>query len=250
MSSILIAFVVFACFFGGALFGTQLRKTLPEQHLSDQSKKALEVSTGIIATVAGVVLGLLVASATSSYNAQRSNVIELSARVALLDRLLAHYGPGGADARASLKRTAQTALVQIWPKSRWQNSAASAPPSNEDLFDRLEDLTPRNDRQTSIKNMALGVALEMGRMRWLMREELTKSVSLPLIALLTFWFTAIFLGFGLHTPRNATTVTALALSALALTGAIYLMMELYQPFQGSLQVPSTPLQNVIAGLGK
>jgi hypothetical protein len=251
MKGIAIALVVYICFFGGALLGMLLSKRLPEHHLSDESKQVVQAATATVGTVAGLVLGLLVASATSSYNTQRSNVIELSARVALLDRLLAHYGPQAADARASLKSAAQASLAQIWPNDRWQAPAdAFAPTSNEDLLDRLEDLTPRNDRQTSIKNMALGVALELGRMRWLMREELTKSVSLPLIVVLTFWFTAIFLGLGIFARRNATTVTALGLSALALTGAIYLMTEMYAPFQGLLQIPSTPLQNVIAILGK
>jgi hypothetical protein len=89
----------------------------------------------------------------------------------------------------------------------------------------------------------------LGHMRWLMQEELTKSISLPLLVILTFWFAAVFLGLGLFAPHNATTLTALALAALAITGAIYIMMEMYSPFQGLLQIPSTPLQNVIAGLG-
>ena len=118
------------------------------------------------------------------------------------------------------------------------------------MFDRIEDLKPKTDEQTSIKNMALGVALDLGRMRWLMQEEMTKSISLPLLVILTFWFTAVFLGLGLFAPHNGTTLTALALAAFAITGAIYLMMEMYAPFQGLLQIPSTPLQNVIAGLGK
>ncbi|MBV8198500.1 MAG: hypothetical protein JO263_10220 [Candidatus Eremiobacteraeota bacterium] len=251
MNAIEIALIVFMCLFGGALLGMQLRRVLPEHHLQDDSKHVLEVGTGTMGMIAGLVLGLLVGSATGSYNTQRSNVIEMSAQAALLDRLLAHYGPGARESRAALRQSAQSMLTQLWPKDRWRPSKpASYVGGKEVLFDRIEDLKPKTDEQTSIKNMALGVALDLGRMRWLMQEEMTKSISLPLLVILTFWFTAVFLGLGLFAPHNGTTLTALALAAFAITGAIYLMMGMYAPFQGLLQIPSTPLQNVIAGLGK
>lgn len=251
MNAIEIALIVFVCLFGGALLGMQLRKVLPEHHLQDDSKHVLEVGTGTMGMIAGLVLGLLVGSATASYNTQRSNVIEISARVALIDRLLAHYGPNARDARAALREAAESMLTQIWPKDRWHPlNSSSYKAGNEVFFDRIEDLKPQNDEQTSIKNMTLGVALDLGRMRWLMQEEMTKSISLPLLVVLTFWFTSVFLGLGLFAPNNTTTLTALALAALAITGAIYIMMEMYAPFQGLLQIPNTPLQNVIAGLGR
>jgi hypothetical protein len=251
VNALVIALVVLVCLLGGALLGQELRKLLPEHHFADESKKALEVGTGTVGSIAGLVLGLLVASATGSYNAQRSNVIDLSARVALLDRVLAHYGPGAEPARVALRDTAQEALVEIWPtdQSRRSNITFAVAPKN-DPFDRIADLSPNDARQTWIKNAALGIALQLGQMRWEMQEELTKSVSTPLLIVLTFWFTAVFFSLGLFAPRNATTITAITLAALAITGAIFLMMEMFSPFEGFLRIPSTPLQNVIAGLGK
>jgi hypothetical protein len=246
-----IALVVLVCLLGGAFLGQELRKLLPQHHFADDSKKALEVGTGTVGSIAGLVLGLLVASATGSYNAQRTNVIDLSARVALLDRVLAHYGSGAKPARVALRDSAQEALVQIWPTDRSRPSNVGfAIAQKEDPFERIADLSPNNARQTWIKNTALGIALQLGQMRWEMQEELTKSVSTPLLIVLTFWFTAVFFSLGLFAPRNATTITAITLAALAITGAIFLMIEMFSPFEGFLRIPSTPLQNVIAELGK
>ena len=49
--------------------------------------------------MSALVLGLLVESAKSSYDTERSEVIQMAAKVAFLDRVLAVYGPGAADAR-------------------------------------------------------------------------------------------------------------------------------------------------------
>jgi hypothetical protein len=75
-----ITVVVFACLFGGALLGIALRGALPKHHLSDDSKHLLEVGIGIIGTIAGLVLGLLVGSASGSFNAQRNEVVDVSAK--------------------------------------------------------------------------------------------------------------------------------------------------------------------------
>jgi hypothetical protein len=250
MGSLGIALASFACLFGGALAGTSLARVLPKHHLDDDSKKALERGLAIIGTVAGLVLGLLVASATGAYNAQRGYVIQMAAEIALLDRALAHYGPEAAPVRATLGGDARRLLVELWPPP-------GTPPSdsvpgnrrNEALFDQLEELTPKNAFQTSVKGIAINLALDLGRTRWLIYEGLASSVSVPLLAILIFWFCVTFCGIGIFAPRNATTLVGLALCAIAISGAIYLIVAMYSPFEGLIRIPSTALQDTIARLG-
>jgi hypothetical protein len=64
-----------------------------------------------------------------------------------------------------------------------------------------------------------------------------------------FWLTIVFISFGLHAPRNPAVVTVLFLCALSVSGAIFLILELYDPFEGWLQIPSAPLRNALAQLG-
>ncbi len=70
MSSVGIASIVVACIFGGVLLGMFLRPRLPDHHLSAESKDLVKVGTGLIATMSALALGLLVASAKSSFDTQ------------------------------------------------------------------------------------------------------------------------------------------------------------------------------------
>lgn len=250
MSSLGVALASFLCLFASAFAGTSLALILPKHHLDDDSKKAIERGLGIIGTVAGLVLGLLVASATGAYNAQRGYVIQLSADIALLDRALVHYGPEAAPVRAALRGDAQRMLVELWPPPG--TPASDSLPGNrrnEALFDQLEELMPKSALQTSVKGIAINLALELGRTRWLIYEGLASSVSLPLLVMLIFWFCVTFCGIGLFAPRNGTTLIGLALCAVAISGAIYLILAMYSSFQGFIQIPSAALQDTISRLG-
>src|ERR1700731_3214334 len=92
MSSIAISGIVFGCIFGGALLGMVIRALLPQHHLAADSKDLVKLGMGLIGTMSALVLGLLVASAKSSFDAQRNEVTQISANVILFDRVLARYG--------------------------------------------------------------------------------------------------------------------------------------------------------------
>jgi hypothetical protein len=113
MSALAIGSIVFICVFGGALLGMFLRSILPEHHVSAESKDAVKVGIGLIATMAALVLGLLVATAKASYDTKSNELTEMSANTVMLDRMLAHYGPEtgpfascyAAPVRACLRRS-------------------------------------------------------------------------------------------------------------------------------------------------
>ena len=94
MSSLTIGLISVGCIFGGALLGLFLQGLLPEGHLRDNSKDTIKVVAAMIATLAALVLGLLVSSAKSSFDGTNTAVIENGAKAVLLDRALAAYGPG------------------------------------------------------------------------------------------------------------------------------------------------------------
>lgn len=103
VSPMVIAWVVFACVFGGALRGLSFRFILPEHHLSAESKDVVKPTIALVATMSALVLGLLIASAKNSYDKRAQEFTELSADIILLDRMLAHYGPETDDIRSRLR---------------------------------------------------------------------------------------------------------------------------------------------------
>jgi hypothetical protein len=110
-----VGLFVFVCVFGGALIGLFLRNKLPEHHLSTETKDIVMVAIALVGTMSALVLGLLIASAKSTYDTRRNQLLQVSADIILLDSALAHYGPETQDARALLRQDVARALEQFWP---------------------------------------------------------------------------------------------------------------------------------------
>ncbi|HKM91530.1 MAG TPA: hypothetical protein VJX29_13025 [Candidatus Acidoferrales bacterium] len=251
MSSLAISIITFACVFGGALLGIALRAVLPEHHLSADSKDVVKLGMGLVATMAALVLGLLIASAKASYDTQNTEVTEISAKVILLDRLLAHYGPESQEARALLHGIVAAAVDRIWSEGRTRTAHLEPQSSSaEDLYDKVQGLSPKNDAQQSLKAQALSILMGLVQTRWLMYEQGVTSFSTPLLVALILWLTFLFVSFGVLAPPNATAITSLFVSALSVSGAILMILEMYSPYAGLIQVSSAPLRAALAHLGQ
>src|SRR5207253_4332401 len=115
MNATLTALIVFGCLILAVLVGRTLRGFLPEAHLSTESKDAVKLAMGLVATMSALVLGLLVSSAKGAYDTQRTEVIQMAAKVGFLDRLLVAYGPEAAEVRAALRYSVEEGMRQMWP---------------------------------------------------------------------------------------------------------------------------------------
>jgi hypothetical protein len=251
MSSMTISVIVFACVFGGALLGMLLRAALPQHHLSGESKDVVKLGMGLVGTLTALVLGLQVASAKGSFDAQSKELTDLAANIVLLDRLLFHYGSESGSARDLLRGAVTHILDTTWSEdSSNPVSSGSQLARNEALFDAIQRLSPKDETQRVIRNQVTQVVIEMARTRWLMYEQRTTSFSLPLLVVVVLWLAVILASFGLYAPTNATVVTALAVSALSVSGAIFLILEMYAPYSGMIQVSSAPLRAALAHLGQ
>jgi hypothetical protein len=254
MSALAISCVVFACVFAGALLGLSLQGPLPDYHLSETTKDAVKLGTGLIATLAALVLGLLIASAKSAYDTQNSEIKQMSATILFLDRILAHYGPETKEARDRLRRTIAGAIERIWPEngSRPANLApAERRAEVESFFDKIQELRPQNDVQHSLQAQAVQISTDLGKTRFLLFEQKGGgSYATPFLVVLVFWLTIIFATFGLFAPRNATVVAVWFVCALSVSGAIFLILEMDMPFEGLLQISSEPMRDALARIGQ
>ncbi len=249
MTAVEFSTIMFACVFGGALAGMSVRAMLPGEHLQSESRDSIKVGMGFVGTMVALVLGLLVASAKSSYDTQSTEVTQISANIVLLDRVLAHYGPETAAVRATLRETATSFTERMWAPDTGR--AASSPSAKGDmLFDEVESLAPKDDVQRGLKEQAVSMMVDLARTRWLMYEQRTTGVSMPLLIMLISWLTLIFISFGLFAPRNFTVVGSFFVSALSVSGAVLLIVEMYSPFSGLIRISQAPMQAAIAVLGR
>ena len=250
MNSATMSLMIFVCVFGGALLGLLLHAILPEHHLSKETQDIVKLGMGLVGTMAALVLGLLVASAKGSYDAQSAEVAQLSANIALIDRALALYGPETKEVRAVLHGAVSRTLDQMWPKAASVTPSVPKSSGGEILYEKIHALAPQNDTQRSLKSQASSIAVDLAKTRWLMYAQAMSSVSLPLLVILVLWLSAIFISFGLFAPINATTVSSLFVAALSVSCAIFLVLEMYTPYTGLVQISSAPLRAVIAQLGQ
>ncbi len=253
MNPALIGLIVFACTLTGAFAGMWLHKRLPEHHVSSESRDAVKLCVGMIATMSALVLGLVTASAKSHYDAVSAAVSNTAIDVLTLDRLLARYGPDTREIRTDLKRAVAIRVDRLWPQDR--SGAADLDPSRpapdlEAIPDRIRGLTPRGEIQQSLQSRAVDLCEATLRTRWMSSSEVESSVPLPFVAILLFWLTITFSIFGVLAPGNATVRTVFLVCALSVGIAVFLILELDDPFHGTMKVGAGPMRYAVAHLNQ
>jgi len=246
MTELFTAAIIFACVFGGAMCGMAIRRVLPEHHTTKETEDVIRLGMGVIATLSALVIGLLIASAKSTFDTKSSEVQQFSVDLILLDRQLVHYGPETKEARDLLRRYIVFAIDITWPDE-------ASPPSKdtrgwlllEDIQVQLRALVPRDDAQRALQARALQISSDLARTHWLLDVQRQGSISVPFLVVVVFWLTFIFTSFGLFAPRNGTAITALVFCSLSIAGAIYLILEMSQPFSGLIHISSAPMREAL-----
>src|SRR5262249_12562282 len=243
---IVAGFLVVAC-----LLGRTLNHFMPQHYLSPETKDSMKLAVGWVATMSALILGLLVNSAKTNYDAQRNTVIQLSAKISLLDRALAIYGPETNEVRGHLRAATEEIVSDLWPADSGMKPILS--PESEagtSTYIGIHGLSPRDDKQRTLKTQALTLAAQIGELRALLVAQSGTYISRPLLAVLITWLVVVFLTFSVLAPRNVTALTILIISALSISGAIFLILELDRPFGGLIRVPNEPLLRALSNMGK
>jgi hypothetical protein len=234
--------------------GMLLRAFLPEKHLSAETKDVVKLGMGLIGTMTALVLGLMIASAKSSYDTQRNGLAQMSANIIFLDRTLAHYGPDSKDVRDRMHDAVEDMLRRTWPAENNPSGHTEASTGTEgryeDVVDKIQALKPENDAQRALQAQALKTAGDIAQSRWLLFAQKGGSIPTPFLVVMVFWLTLLFASFSLFAPRNTTAVVTLLICAVAVSTAIFLILELDQPFGGMMQISSAPLRSALAQLGR
>lgn len=255
MSSLAVSVVMFLCVFGAALLGMLVSPKLPIPHQRSESKDVVRLAMGLVATTVAVALGLLVSSAKTFYDTQNNEVTQLAANYLLLDQVLAFYGPETKDARSGLRDGLANLLDYAGDLQGSSNSnrsyvgMKSGARVGGDFVADIQGLSPKDDTQRSLKAQALSIVLQLSQTRWLIFEQNAVPVPALLLYMLFGWLMVLFLSFGIFAPRNFTVIAGLLLAALAVCGAILLILAMYHPQAGPIKVSDGPLRAALAQLG-
>jgi hypothetical protein len=252
VQSLVISLIAFVCIFGGSLFGMLLGALLPKHHVSHDSKDVVKLGASIIATLAALVLGLLISSAKGTFDTMSHEIRQIGAKIVLLDRAMARYGPETKEIRNLLYQGVNSKIQQVHSEEKDKiTKIREGGDWFEDLQDKLQQLSPKNNVQRWHKSRALQISDNLAETRWHLVEQLGQS-SFPMtfLLMLVFWLTLIFISFGLFSPRNTTVIAVLLLCALCFAGSLFLIQELDRPYQGLVRISDTPLREALAHLGR
>lgn len=238
------ASAAFVCIFLAALAGATVRRMLPDHHLEPNAAETIKLVMGLVATIAAMVLGLLTATAQSSYATQSNQIQEIAVDIAELDRLLAYYGPETSEARGKLQAMT-VALATAMDKTEKLSSPATGRVT-QPFFESVARLAPGSAAQRFIQDKAFALTASLRRSRAVMDGQDEGTITGPFLSVLVLWLAALFFGFALFVEINATIVAAYLTGALSVASALFLILELDNPGRGLMAISSAPLRTVIA----
>jgi hypothetical protein len=251
MRSILISSIVFAAVLSGGVAGLALAGLLAGNVVgSDATKDIIRLATGLLVTMTALVLGMLVSSANSSYQDRKNELAEMASDFVVLDQVLASYGSETQVIRDELRRLAENSLEHIWPRQASRRPQLRPGDRGQAVYHQLQLLAPKNGAQTAAKTVAISSADSLRRTYFLMcLKSEQNSLSFPLLAVLVSWLVVIFIGFGLLAPRNDTIIATLVVCAVAVSGAIFIIMAMYTPFSGVMRISPSPIHDALNRMG-
>lgn len=206
----------------------------------------------MVATLAALVLGLLTASAKNSYDTKDAAIKRQAANIILLDSTLALYGPETQALRSLARQIVLARLGEIAPAEETGKidlQALSRGPAVELIQSELLNLSARTEREKWTQTKALEIATDIAQIRWQTLGAVDTSIAWPLLAILIFWLGFIFTSFGIAALPNRSTIIALLVCALSVGGAVYLIIQLDQPYDGLIKLSTAPLRNALEQMG-
>ena len=253
MSSFAIAIVVAIVAFGAGVLGLTLRARLPEHYSPDKSVGMIGAMTGLLSLLIALVLGTFAGSAYTLYSTQKTEVELLGARVLQLDSALEAFGPETLPARKALRDGLRHIYWVIWggaaPSQTEQRVVKNAFEGAKALEQMMQALEPGTDRQKQALASANSAVSDINRTRLLMSLQLTAGVPWPMLMIVICWSLLMFCGYGLVSPANGTVVTALGLGAITIASAIFMIVQLSDPYSGTFKLSDRPVQETIEALG-
>ena len=249
MSSTAVFLVSFASILIGAAIGMGLKRLLPAGVLDGGSKEAVRLGAGFLSTLSALVIGLMIASAKNSYDTQNTNIRQLGANVVLVDQMLLKYGPETKTARTLLRELISTAASRIWQENAERNRHEPTfvvSGTADRFYNAVEGLTPANEEQTSLKSRIVQATIEIGRTWVLVFTQSDNAIPVPFFIVLTFWLVVIFASFSVFAEPSPIVIASILVFAFSVSSALFLIVDLSQPFDGLMQISNDHLRVVLS----
>jgi hypothetical protein len=251
MTSTWISVAVCVLTFGAGLLGLYLKRFLPERHMSAGSREMIGAVMGLLSLLLALVLGTLVGSAYGFFATQKADVQSLCARALELDLAFRQYGPETQPLREALKASMEETIDAVRGDSAaYQRhfELGGYMSKFEKWNETLSALTPHNVVQTQLISSMTASSASVQQTRLLMSLQLASAISWPLVVIVVSWAVLLLFGFGIMSGLNVTSIGALGFGTFAVASAMFLILELSQPFSGLFHIPAASLEQTLDAL--
>jgi hypothetical protein len=249
MSPLALALSVAAITFGGAVVGFILKHALSEKMTHGAPRDAVASVVGLLTLLCALVLGLLTWTAYGVYSNQNATIQSYALRVLMEDIALKDYGPEAQPARDGLRDGLANTVNELWGPRFTDDfitvnyrAAIIAMRSGQFYLDTLE---PTTEAQKAALAAAVQAQAASAQLRVQMALALTNPVSYPLMAVVVAWVTVLLCGYAFISRLSPVAVVALAFGALAISSAVYTIIELSDPYGGPFKASPAPIERVI-----
>ena len=254
MSAAILSPAIFLLAFAGLWCGRGLAQRLPLEHLSPEARNSAQIGIGMIATLAALVMGLMISSSKASFDERQTEVVRVATTIVLLDHALAAYGRDADDARREVQALVDMTLKRITPSGQFGIEEFQAPLSNLGLVTHLQStimaLVPANDAQRWFQSRAMALTTQFAYERTQGVERAKRTIPTLVLVVVVSWVVLIFFGLGIFSVTNRTVFAGLVVCALAFASSIFLVLELDMPYSGLIAISGEPLRAVAAEVGR
>lgn len=246
MRALAMSSLVFVLVFGGALAGMAVRRVQPDHRFTSEAKDSIRLAIGLVVTMTGLVLGMLVSSGKTFYDSETNQVAELSAQVVFVNDLLRAYGPETKALRLEARDSIEEIVDRIWPKNKTRSFELKPSGYDSNFYDDVQRLVPKNESQASVKAQLLTATLSLRKTYWLLflKSEQT-SITIPVLSAVTAWLVVIFYSFGIFAPRIQNVVSTFVVCAVAVSIAIFIILSMNSPFTGAFRISPAAVHDVL-----
>jgi hypothetical protein len=242
--------------------GYAVKTRLPERHRSRDSIELTQLGVTLLATFAAIVLGLLTTSVKAGFDAAYAARGTYAAQLAQMDQCLRDYGPETAPIREQLQSYVAAVIASTWPDEkppadvRYPNTSEMPLTGESSVLGAIInsvgkevlDLQPADAQHQRILNQCTQQYSDLIKSRWTVIEGARASISTPFYWVLVFWLVILFACLGLTAPPDAMAVIVISLSAISITGAVFVILDLDLPYGGLFGIPSESMRNALADM--
>jgi hypothetical protein len=242
--------------------GFFVNSRLPERHRSRESVELVLLANTLLVTFTAIVLGLLTTSVKAGFDAAYGARGDYAGKLDQMDRCLRDYGPETAPIRAELRSYVAAVIASTWPDEppppnvSYPNTSKMPLTGEDRVLSEMVNIIGFNtmalEPQDALHRTLMSACIERYRdlslARWKVIEGVRGSISTPFYWVLVFWLVVLFASFGLRAPPNSMSVTVIGLCALSVTAAVFVILDMDQPYEGLFGIPSASMRNALADM--